>query len=109
MTRDEILKQSRKENTGLDEREQQVRAKGGDIAGRVMLSVGVFLSFLCETKDGPALVHHVVWLMVMAHYAVAYGYEAYHLKKRSWWIWVTFCAATFLFYLYLFLKAIFGW
>lgn len=109
MTKDEILKQSRKENTGMDEREQQVRAKGGNIAGRVMLSVGVFLSFLCETKDGPALVHHVVWLMVMAYYIVTYGYEAYHLKKRSWWIWVTFCTATFAVYLYLFLRAIFGW
>lgn len=108
MTRDEILEKSRKMNIGMDEREQKVRAEGGDIAGRVMVCIGLFLNLFNQINDGPKVVHYTIWLMVAANYAITTGYEAYHLKKRSWWLWVAFFTVVFVLYTVLFWRDTFG-
>ena len=104
MTREEILEKSRRENQVMDEREQQGQAKGGSIAGRVSVALGIFFSFLNETMNGPKMVHHIVWLLVACNFVITYGYQAYHLKKRSYWIYTAFFAACAVFYIYLILE-----
>ena len=109
MTRDEILKQSRKENTGLDEREQQIHLKASNIGGAFSFSVAMFLMFINVTADGPDVVNAVIWAIYWSRQSVEYGYKAFHLKKRSYWVVSVLFALTTAIFIWLFLKIILGW
>ena len=61
MTKDEILEKSRKENTGMDEREQEIHTKASNLGGTVGVMVAMILAIVDGIADGPEVVRHVIW------------------------------------------------
>lgn len=85
MTREEILARSQKENKHMDEREKDVIIKAGNLSGAVSILLACLLMIFNELTNGPKLVTDAMWSVVFTGNAVQYGYQAYHLKKRSYW------------------------
>ena len=108
MTREEILEMSRTENAVMDEYEERVNAKGGDIAGRASIALGMILCMLNVILDGPEVVTCVIWAVLACHNAIYYGFRAYHLKKPSNWFGMAWIAACGLFFLLRYVYITFG-
>ena len=85
MTREEILARSQNENKHMDEREKDVIIKAGNLSGAVSILLACLLMIFNELTNGPKLVTDAMWSVVFTGNAVQYGYQAYHLKKRSYW------------------------
>ena len=85
MPREEILEKSRKEIKVMDEREKNVIIKAGNLSGAVSILLACLLMIFNELTNGPKLVTDAMWSVVFTGNAVQYGYQAYHLKKRTYW------------------------
>ena len=104
MTKEEILEKSRKESNGKDEREQQVELKGGYLAGRVSKAILVLLIGFLKFSDASRSSYYTLFFVYSVYATFYYGYQAYHLKKRSWWVHTALIAFGGLFFLYLILR-----
>lgn len=85
MTKEEILEKSRKENKAMDERDKDVIIKAGNLSGAVSILLACLLMIFNELTNGPKLVTDAMWSVVFTGNAVQFGYQAYHLKKRTYW------------------------
>lgn len=110
MTKDEILAKSRQENkiTDKDEREQSIEIKAGNLAGTVSLLLCIMFMFVNTIQHGPEVVTYSLWAVYWCRQAVVYGYQAYHLKKRSYWFYSAVLAVTCLVHAYGFFRS-FPW
>ena len=110
MTREDILKKSRNEHkiSEKDEREQSIDVKAGNLAGTVSLLLGCLLMIVNTIMDGPEIVTHSLWVVYWSRQAVLYGYQAYHLKKRSYWFYSAVLAVACLLHAYAFFRS-FSW
>ena len=104
MTKEEILEKSRKEGNGKDEREQQIELKGGYLAGRVSRAILVLLIVFLKFSDAARSSYYILFLAYAVYSIFYYGYQAYHHKKRFWWVYPAFITFGVLFFLYLILK-----
>lgn len=109
MTKEEILKQSRKENTGTDEREEQILLKANNLGSTIGLALAMFLCILNEIYDGPESVEFVIWTMFWCRQTTNYIYQAYYLKKKSYWFHSIAVGLAALMCCLAFLKETLGW
>lgn len=95
MTREEILEKSRRQNKGMDEREQQVRIW----AGKVSQSFGVILCLLVSTAnmlfDGPRMVTIAVLMVYTGMGVSQYIASAFRLKKPLDCVMALFLSSVF--------------
>ena len=109
MTKDEILKKSRKENTGMDEREQYILNKANDLGGYISITAALLLMMLNTLADGPDAVNIAIWSIYWVRFAVCYGYQAFYLKKKSYWFFTVFFSLTAVVTILTFVKLTLGW
>ena len=109
MTREEILEKSRKENTVADEREQYILNKANNLGGLISIIVALFLMMINTIADGPEAVNVAIWSIYWVRFAITYGYQAFLLKKKSYWFFTVFFSLTAVFAILGFLKATLGW
>ena len=109
MTRDEILEKSRKENTVADEREQYILNKANNLGSFISIIVALFLMMINTIADGPEAVNVAIWSIYWVRFAIIYGYQAFLLKKKSYWFHTVFFSLTAVFTILVFLKATLGW
>ena len=109
MTKDEILEKSRKENTVADEREQYILNKANNLGGFISIIVALFLMMINTIADGPEAVNVAIWSIYWVRFAIIYGYQAFLLKKKSYWFFTVFFSLTAVFTILGFLKATLGW
>jgi len=109
MTKDEILKKSRKENTIMDEREAGILAKAGNLAGTASIVLACVLMMFNTIADGPDVLNSAMWAVVWCSNTILYGYQAFHLKKRSYWFLTILYAAAGLACIWAFLFVTLGW
>ena len=109
MTKEEILAKSRNENKGMDEREQDIHTKANNLGGTVGLMVAMILAIINEIADGPEVVRYVIWAVYWSNHLFNYGYQAFHLKKRSYWFYTILVALAAVASCWAFLKITLGW
>jgi hypothetical protein len=85
MTKEEILKKSRMENKGMDEREKEIHAKTGHTAGVVSLLLGCLIAIINVIAGGPEIVDEVLSAVYFCYMAVEWGMRARLLNKKSDW------------------------
>ena len=109
MTKEEILEMSRKENTVADEREQYILNKANNLGGFISIIVALFLMMINTIADGPEAVNVAIWSIYWVRFAITYGYQAFLLKKKSYWFFTVFFSITAVFTILGFLKTTLGW
>ena len=109
MTREEILEKSRKENTVADEREQYILNKANNLGGFVSIIVALCMMMINTIADGPEVVNVAIWSIYWVRFSVVYGYQAFLLKKKTYWFFAAIFFLTAVFAILGFLKATLGW
>ena len=109
MTREEVLEKSRKENTVADEREVYVLTNANSIGGFVSIIVAMLLMTINEIADGPPVVNAAIWAIYWSRMAISYCYQAFHMKKKSYWFFASFNTLAAVLSIFMFLKATFDW
>lgn len=103
MDKDEILKRSKKENRGYDERELQITAKAWQIGGAVGIIIcGAAMLLLGVLSDAPMKYGADNLAIYFGMIAAVYSYKAIKLKSKleaalaaAFWAFFAFFAGTF--------------
>ena len=108
MTKEEILEKSRMENKGMDEREKEIHAKTGNVAGAASLVLGCLIAIINVIADGPEIVDEVLGAVYFCYMAVEWGMRARLLNKKSDWFLCVISALVSVFDTLSFIIAVLG-
>lgn len=86
VTKEEILAKSREENTGMDEREQQVMLQSHSASNLAGLVLCILIHLINRITGGPEVIRYAAWTILWGMLAAALWTNFLKLKNRKSWI-----------------------